>query len=134
MEEGGVWYSDYFVCRQRLCGGTGEACLPGRKVARALLAREERKVRWTRSPVSCLPGKKVVRALACPGGARSWIDQDSIASVLLAREESGPCVLACPGGGLARESLLGFHTKTKPDSSQRALARQVGSPSRSGGI
>jgi hypothetical protein len=55
--------------------------------------------------------------LACPGGGdvgwcllareeREVGGTDSIASVLLAREESGPCVLACPGGELASRCLL----------------------------
>jgi hypothetical protein len=59
---------------------------------------------------------------ACPGGARSWMDQDSIVEVSCLPGRKVVRALACPGGGLARESFLGFHTKSKSTISQRAVA------------
>jgi hypothetical protein len=61
-----------------------------------LLAREDESLAG-----ACLPGKKMARALACPGGARSWMDQDSIDRVSCLPGKRLVRALACPGGRIA---------------------------------
>jgi hypothetical protein len=100
-------------------------CLPWRRVVRAsLLAREENLGamfchvlacpggKWSERP--CLPGRRILAmfcdGLACPGG--KWSERSClpgrkvVRAFLLALEESGPCVLACPGGELGVRVLL----------------------------